>query len=70
MAVADREQGFAIGDVRLLHLHPRSSEYGRELTGTALDHNAVFAQVEQRSHGVGSDEAETSGDEDHRVSFL
>lgn len=56
--------------VRLLHLHPLSSEYGREFTGMALDHDAVFAQVEQGSHGVGSDEAETSGDEDHHVSFL
>ncbi|GES29814.1 hypothetical protein San01_23010 [Streptomyces angustmyceticus] len=69
VAVADREQGIAIGDVRLLDRHPRSGEYGGEFTGAALDHHAVFAQVEERSYGMGSDEAETSGDEDHDVSF-
>ena len=41
-----------------------------EWNHAALDQNALLAQVEQRSHGVGSDEAETSGDEDHRLTFL
>ncbi len=70
VAAADGEQGVEIGDVRLLDRHLCRVEYGRERAGTAPDHDAALAPVEQCAHGVRPDEAEAAGDENHRVSLL
>ena len=54
-------------DVGLLHRDRRVEAAGRHLGVAALDEHTLLARVEQRLHGVGADETQPSGDQDHRI---
>jgi hypothetical protein len=66
VALAEGQEGFAVGDVQGFHRDPAGQER-RDFAAPVGRHDHVVAEVEERAGGVGADHAEPAGDEDHRA---
>ncbi|GAB6899102.1 hypothetical protein JCM9957A_21920 [Kineosporia succinea] len=69
MLLADGQERVEVGRVGLHDVHGQAGQVVGQLGGAALQEHALLAGVGQGADGVGADEAESAGHEDHEHTF-
>ena len=66
VAIGEREEGVAIGDVQRFH-RDAAGEERRDLGAAVRGDHDVAPEVDERTGGVRADHAQPAGDQDHRI---